>query len=335
MNYNDLTLNFLRSEYLDKNTTLDVPYKMYHINIGGNRMYLKLEDGKVKLFVGNTSFIKAVMPTSEILQKWKADMGWDESIKYMNERASFGSFMHSLYGEFVRLGSVNLDTIEEKLHDYMIANGVNISLKREWIPEMKTAVLCFAQFIIDYEVKFLVIEMPLASEAMGIATLLDCVVEMNESKYTEKTPPEKRKRILAIGDFKSGKNFYPEHAVQLESSRQMWEENFPMIPISRLFNFAPKDFTGSIPSYNYKDQTDSVDLHAFNMYLELGKMYIEKRKNKVVRVSHGVVQMGKSPKDNFTDRPIIDIATELHVKHLEQLEADYKPHAVLINENEE
>src|SRR3546814_20574386 len=49
----------------------------------------------------------------------------------------------------------------------------------------------------------------------------------------------------------------PIYGIHLEAERELWEENFPDLPLDAAYNWSPKEWT-STPSYNLKDWTGDV-----------------------------------------------------------------------------
>ncbi len=325
-NFSALNIEYLKAEYFDKNKLLEPPYKVYRCTSAVGRTYFTIEpDKSIEIYLSNTTFIKLVAPTNEALIKWKCDMGYEEAKQYTFERALYGSYAHSRWGELIMQGSIDISKIDGHIKSYMEEHHVySEALWYQWKEDIKNDIACFAQWIVDYEVEVLAIEMPLVSKQMGIGTLIDIVCTMNEKCYTDKTPKDKRKRVFALGDFKSGrKQFYEEHIIQLESERQIWEENYPDMPkIEMLFNWSPKEFRGKTPTYNIANQTDEIDLHKFNMYLELGAVEMEKKRNKTIKVISGIIEFGKSPEQNISEFTLIDAIQAHDIDALLKMDAD-------------
>lgn len=243
-------------------------------NHGGRYYYCYDDNGKVKIFRGVTSFISEVLPKSEHLIKWAADMGYEESKIELDFRADYGTYMHTKILEMAAVGGVDLGkNLEAETRERLMALGHSPRLHTQaWTDDIRNDILAFAQWVRDFEVQFVAFEMPLASDTIGLAGSIDLVCIMNAKAYTDKTPVEKRERVKAIVDFKSGrKGFYESHELQLAVYRKIWNENFPGFPVTRVFNWSPKEWKTS-PTYNFTDQTDKASDALVNNLLEVYRL---------------------------------------------------------------
>ena len=187
------------------------------------------------------------MPEPSFLKQWRDKMGAEAADRYRDERAAYGTFMHGLFGELLINRSIDLDDIQEKLKVYIEQKQLPVDFIF-YADDLKKDVLAFAQWVADYDVRPLAIEIALVSELKHYAGMIDLVCTLNT----------KEGRKTAIVDFKSGRNgFSEEHELQLHLYRDMWQENFPKYPIDKVFNFSPKDWRKEKPTYNFKDQTES------------------------------------------------------------------------------
>lgn len=300
-----------------------VPYQVYRIKIGGGRMYYTMINDIPSFYISLTTLTRATLPTSEILVKWIADMGYDNAKRYMKERAEYGTLMHYAYGEFVMKKYFDFDTAPEFIKD-AIAKGVvdGKYYSDEWEEELVKDIASFAQFCYEKKVEPLAIELVMVSKD-GYGTLVDLVCKMHEEiegldhdnpykSGKRKGQPREikiKKTITALINFKSSKKgFHEEHEIQLEFEKRLFQENYPDIKIDAIYNFAPADWRGK-PTYKLKDQSDSLDAEKADLLLGLARIELMKRiPNKMSLES--VVKYGHSPV--VVEQSVVDYIINKH-----------------------
>ena len=250
---------------------IEPSYKVWQLNSKGHRYYYRFnDDGTPEFYPSVTTILSQTMPKSDYLVKWIADKGIEEAERYKMERAAYGTFMHAQFEELIINRCYDLDELPNKLLSYIAKNNLAPDFVK-YADELKKDVLAFAQFVIDYDVKPLAVEIALVHPVHHYAGMIDLPCTMNDPKTGE--------RINAIVDFKSGrKGFQEEHEIQLHLYAMMWCANYPDIPISKVFNFSPKDWRKK-PTYNLKDQTNSPNAQKIPYLLQLAAIEEEKRSN--------------------------------------------------------
>ena len=267
-----VTVEEMKSVFFDTDALIEPPYKVFQLNSKGHRYYYRFnEDNEPEFYPSVTTILSQTLPTNPYLTKWIADKGFDEAERYKMERANYGTFMHSQFEKLIIERTYDLDGLKVELKRYIDNN----KLPEDFIhyaDELKKDVLSFAQFVLDYDVKPLAVEIALVHPVYNYAGMLDLPCTMLEK-------PGSDKRITAIVDFKSGrKGFWTEHEVQLHLYKMMWEANYEQHPIDKVFNFAPKDWR-KYPTYHLKDQTNSVEAKKIPSLLQLAAIEDEKRDN--------------------------------------------------------
>lgn len=279
-----LTIEEARALYFNEDALRLPPVKLYRMDGAGLRTYYSYDKPKgrakpkIKFYAGVTSLIHAVTPTSPFLIKWMiAQGGNDEDVK--NERARYGTLMHiqfeHILNALITKSTFNLDDLPAEVAQYIDEHElINIDFN-QWVSDLKQDCLGFVQFLIDYQVQPLAIEIPLKCEKYGTAGTVDlfCKIKVLEEGYfgeVYKTSsskygynagdPKKSKGYVdyyAVIDFKSTrKGVYYEHELQLHYYEAAIRENFtdftdtPM----RLYNLRPRDWR-SEPAYTLTEQT--------------------------------------------------------------------------------
>ena len=243
-----MTVEQMKAMFFDRNALIEPQFPVYQLNTKGYRYYYKYDEaGEPQFYPSVTTILSQTMPESPFLKQWLDKLGAEAADRYRDERAAYGTFMHGLFGELLINRTIDLDDIQEKLKMYIEQKQLPVDFIF-YADDLKKDVLAFAQWVVDYDVRPLAIEIALVSELKHYAGLIDlvCTLQTKEGRKT------------AIVDFKSGRNgFSEEHELQLHLYRDMWHENFPEHQIDKVFNFSPKDWRKEKPTYNFKDQTES------------------------------------------------------------------------------
>lgn len=228
---------------------------LYRIDGYGERFYYRITDSNQVLFYGSvTSLKKQVTPMAQPIIDKMIELGRDFD-DYRNNKAHFGTFMHIQLAELTIYGKYDMTQIEPRIADYA-AEHKDTGDTSWWFQSCWKGLLSWAQTMQDYDIRPKAVEIPLWHPE-GFAGTLDLVCSMYAEKYTEKTPLDKRIRVLAIIDWKTG-GIYDDHAVQLELCKRLWQFHFPADPIALLFNWSPNDWRTK-PGYELRNQTDKED----------------------------------------------------------------------------
>lgn len=272
------------------------------IDLGASRHYYTTDGGQIKFYPSWTTVIKRVLGTSEYLVKWIADMGYEASRKYMQERAHYGTMLHICLAKFLVDKKFDMGRILSEISMYAFLHRIDHTVTAYWAEDLKSDILAFAQFCADKELAPIAVEMPLTYEAAGIAGTIDIVCELKFGKG----------RVRAIVDIKSGrKGFYPEHRYQLHGYKAMWDENFPELAVDMVFNWSPKEWTKS-PTYNFENQTDAAEGAALAPLLSLHALNHPDSKPSPKRNITGLIELGSAPSENFE---FVEVEAFLRAKH--------------------
>lgn len=275
-------------------------YKVYQLNSDDHRYYYVFNaEGMPEFYPSVTTLLKQVMPTPPALLDWMIANGKEGSVEKRDLAAAYGTFMHAQFEKLIIGRRYDFDAVPTVLAEYLQENNLPESVFNTWVVKIRKDVLAFAQFVKDYNVKPMAIEIGLVHPEYHYAGCVDLPCFM--------TDPKTGKIFTAIVDFKSGrKGFYEEHELQLHLYRMMWNVNFPESQIERVFNFSPKDWRVR-PTYNLKDQTDSPNAEKLPYLLALAKIEDDKRDNTFVIV-HGILDLDKGKiADNLLSLSLADL----------------------------
>ena len=282
-----MTVEEMTAMFFDEKTLIEPPYKVWQLNSKGHRYYYRYDDaGNPEFFPSVTTILSQTLPKAPHLINWIANKGIEEAERYKGERAAYGTFMHAAFEELLINRAYDLDGLKGKLKEYIEVYRLPDDFIH-YADDLKKDVLAFAQFVLDYDVRPLAVEIALVHPYYKYAGMIDCPCTMLAKIGGDE-------RINAIVDFKSGrKGFYEESEIQLGMYRDMWNVNFEQFPVTRIFNFSPKDWRKR-PSYNLKEQTESPNIRKIPYLLEIAAIEDEKRDNTFTAVN-GMVVLDDNP----------------------------------------
>lgn len=294
------------------NNLLSAPKPIYRVDGHGERFYYTLDENKNPRFYGSvTSIKKQVTGLPQGVIDKRVEMGDKAFNEYVSNKAHFGTFWHLLAAELTEQGSFDLSSIHNRIALYKTANP-DCGDTSWWYTSTWKGLMSWMQCINDYDIKPIAIEIPLAHPD-GYAGTIDLVCSMNDKKYTDKTPPEDRKKIYAIIDWKTG-YIYEDHAFQLELNKRCFEENFSTsgVSISKMFNFSPNDWRTK-PTYQLKDQTGTKYESLIDPYLSLWKSVGFKQPPDIA-LPTSTITVGQDL-TSFSKTPIADYIKQKHMEN--------------------
>jgi len=283
-----MTVEEVKAMFFDENALVEAPRQIYRLDRAGHRYYYTFnENGEPDFFPSITTLISQTLPTSEFLIKWIADKGYQRAEEWKNERAKYGTFMHGEYADMLIAKTYNLDNLKTSLLAYMETNNLPMEFV-DYADDLRKNMLSLAQFIIDYKVEPMAIEIPLIHPELRFGCTLDLPCWITTKKDG---------RFRANIDFKSGKNFYESNEVQLHAQKEAWNYHYPSQPIERVFNWRPKDWRDK-PTYCLQEQTDSPNAEKLKYILAMAQIEDKKLEN-MLTICTGVIDLTKGITDNY------------------------------------
>lgn len=237
--------------------TIEQPERVYRLDSKGHRFYYTKDvNGNPTFYISVTSLVNATSPPGYgLIQTWKTY--GHQADRHMRERQHYGTFLHIQLGELMAAGVYDLDALRDRVEMFIHDESAHDADPVQWTEDAANDILAFIAFVQDYEITPIAMEIILTSR-QGYAGAIDLICEMNDKRYTAKTPPEQRARVHGIVDMKSGrKGFWDAHALQLHGYKQLVEENYPDINVEALLNWAPTNWVKE-PNYKTKPQLESA-----------------------------------------------------------------------------
>ena len=302
---------------------------------GKNRFYYTVsKDGEVTLYSSGTTLIKdGYAEDTFALEAWRNKLKSEgkNPEKELNYAASRGTLLHILLADYIQGIQINMNNLYqhffEKHPDSLGVVHFNEIMQKdsEWL---RKAIFAFGQFVIEYNVKPLALELMMKSDIYGVASPVDmlCTMEIEESgpwgeplkSGPNKGEPKVIKRpktIVAIIDFKSSQNgFFDKHYFQLQLYKRMVKENYPDLDVEGLYNWSPKDWRGTTPTYNLKEQSDGKLNDLCEVVFQQGKIKHDS-KDPTVTTYNDFVSMDTYNQGNLIEvTPLKQYLETLHKK---------------------
>ncbi len=308
--------------FLDEKLIKKPDYTVYRIKVSGGRVYYTYINEEIKFYISLTTLTKNTLPTSPHLIKWIAQLGYEESQRYMRERGDYGTLLHLAIGDYTINKKWDTLFADEFIQERVNKGVVKCPDIEMWAEDLNNDMAAYAQFVYEHKVVPMAIELVLVSKE-GYGTLIDLVCKMTIEERgffgevyakggknnPQGSPKEsiRMREITALINFKSGKKgFYEEHEVQLDLEKKLFEENYPDIKIDRIFNWSPKDWQDQ-PTFHLKDQTDSLNVEKAGHLLAIAKIELMKRLP-AQRIFTDEIKYGEPPL--ITEKPMEEIIKE-------------------------
>lgn len=311
-------------EYINEGWLKSQPEVVYRLDQKGKRYYYTVDEKGVPTFyLSVTTFIRNSLPTSPFLVQWMIDNG-NESKDIAEEKANYGTFLHMQCGELLENASYDLDTLPWKLEQYMEKHHLPYSFKA-YTDELKRDLLAFAQFVIEKNVVPIAIEIVLTDKERGLAGAIDIVCEMDVEvdvlteevfksgpRAGQRKPGKELQRNIAIVDIKSGrKGFFESAEIQLHQYKRMWEINFPDIKVDDIFNWSPKAWRGSSPTYNLKSQLGAKSARKLDHMVAIAQIEDDGKDNSLT-ICHGVINIKDGLYSNIDHLELSELVRKRH-----------------------
>lgn len=274
------------------------PKKLYRID-GSNGRYYQDENGKSAPSATTITGEATPYGLKKDLVRWYSSIGLREAEAISENAADRGTLGHVVIGYAAEKGGLEVGNPADTLtHFYRTielgddydpddANRLEIYPPAEWEADLMKQIWACMQFMIDYDVKPIGLEVTLMHPD-GFAGTVDMICTMlvnpasqsafnkmqRSAKKFDGTFEEWRAEILkgqrktGIVDWKFGKSLYPtSHAPQLFCYKRLVEFNYPNIEIEFLHNVRPKKWRST--------KTKNFTYEVSQNYMEDGKDYFE------------------------------------------------------------
>lgn len=311
-----MTMEQVMALYFNDKAIRSQPRPVRRIDTPQGRYYASLNStGTDIVYVPSvTTVIKKTNAMPYHLLNWYVQHGWERAEEMKNESADYGTLMHITIASYLTSRKLNLAAVPMMIEQYRTQQGIRYNTS-EWKNRLCQDLLAFHTFATEYSIEPIAIEMPLVSSVMGFGGAIDLVCEatFRESGFWGETykqgdkkgqPKETKReqRAIVMIDFKSGRHgFYEENEMQMDGFyKHLWNEHFPEMPVTRCFNWAPKDWE-STPGYRFTEQTGKSSLEEALLHVRKFEMRHSKAPFEITEII-GHLELGKPAPDNVIRR---------------------------------
>lgn len=295
-----LSTESIKALYFDELSIQSVTYTLYRVNELKDRFYYVVdENAHPTLYPSTTTIINTELKPGFGLIEWLKSRTKEQAEFERDSRANYGTFMHKACSDLVVQERVNFVDLKNEL--YEICKNKYSSFFDSWYNEIQKDVRSFASFWQERKCRLLASEIGLKHDD-GFAGCLDLVVEMDFNK----------RRVLAIVDLKSGKGgaSYENHEIQLHAYKELWNYNFPALPVEMLFNLTFTDWR-SKPSYRLTNQSEKKSAKKWDHLLEMWK--IDNDQEEVVINSYSdSISLNDDIMKTFSQEKLSELIKEKH-----------------------
>lgn len=241
------------------------PVPLFRYDALDDRYYYEFVRGKGLPYISVTSLSNQVLPKGRHFEQWLIDMGPDATTK-RRQTAIFGTIFHiqamaPFRNDTVHGKGYNYDWLLET--DHLGMTNFQLMFPPEyrdecmkWHRSFVKGLHAWFRFVQERVTKIVAIEIPLRSKKMKVAATLDIVFEAMFNGKPRICNTDIKSFLYTEDGNDDEKNYYSAHEFQLEIQKEIWNENFPDIPVTHLFNWSPKNWREE-PTYTWKNQTDN------------------------------------------------------------------------------
>jgi len=301
-------------------TLIKADYDLICIDTPSGRIYFTMEElnGEINygMYSGTTALDKE-LPKDEALEKAMSNRSWLDGQRNMEMRGHGGTFLHTCFANLAIEKSINLDLISERLATNFFDKKFYITRKEHaaLVREISKDIVGISQWVRDYEVEFIAIELPVFSYELQMATRIDAWVILTITDGSGKNLT--KWRGMALIDLKIGKWGHSiAHKYQLQAGHQMLVERYPEFANTemRLFNltgsnFRTTEWNRKTKPYKFTEQTNKIDMHDYNLTVAKAVNHMERRLNKKFMFMSGTMPIDGNPSDYIMHKTFKEIIT--------------------------